>query len=446
MVETSNTLLLLRPASDAESSTGAAAAGGEPNMIIEGALGGTHELRRVVAFVDRVREILSGEQWADASGALISGSGARARSAPMPVAGAAAPARVAVAAPPDSSDEDEGARVARGMDESEEASAALAAGFAEFSSGARDRVADTMVVDLETEEAAVAREAALASLPFIPGPFDAELPRPRTGRGWTFDELSHVVRASRAEIAAELRRLHACIVVPGGDRFVVLADRYIASVLSDICTAAAAEGWPPEAIPLGALIHALDQHPAAVVETVARAHADEVGEGGRAGSMGVTLRLNPQSVAKRQAHVLLAIARADAEMRGGVPQNAPHTYWPVLHAAWAKAVERTWPPGGAAALAADALTVALLRDCVLIDSSTAATTGAGVRYFPEDELSANPPERFKQLFAARATWQEADLYPFLERLSAPFRKLTDMVATFCRVTISDDKTRTFSKK
>ena len=81
---------------------------------------------------------------------------------------------------------------------------------------------------------------------------------------------------------------------------------------------------------------------------------------------------------------------------------------------------------------------------------TGAPPGAArscVRYFPADELPADPAARFAALFALRASWPEAELVPYVEPLAAPpHRKLMDLIATFCRVTVGRDKGRSFSKR
>ena len=81
MVETSNTLLLLRPPTEMESSkfegsSTCAAVGGNSSslsLVVEGLLGGQLEMKRVVAGIHRVREILVEEEWRDAQGRLPGG-------------------------------------------------------------------------------------------------------------------------------------------------------------------------------------------------------------------------------------------------------------------------------------------------------------------------------------------------------------------------------------
>jgi hypothetical protein len=95
------------------------------------------------------------------------------------------------------------------------------------------------------------------------------------------NHMSQRFQGVMRDISTMLKSVYAAkssVLVPGSGRFVLLADAYAFALLRDICTAAAAEGWPPEARPVGALAAALDQHAPAAVEAVVRAVADGDGD------------------------------------------------------------------------------------------------------------------------------------------------------------------------
>ncbi len=454
MVETSNTLLLLRAPTAAEGGAFQGGAGGPQGLglVAVGRLSGQHELKRVVAGVHRLREILREEEWRDPSGSL-GPVAPGARSAAV-AAGAAAAAALAAAAAGaggggEGPGEEEEALALQQLMELEAAEEEGAGG-----GGARRPPPPeecTLPMEFESSEAAGARAAALEALPFRTGRFDAVaggLPAPRAARGWTVGELSHVVQGSDAEIRAELARLGAVEVARGSGRFCLLSDAYAYRVLRDACTAARGEGWRADALPLAPLAAALEQHTATVVEAVVRAHAAVGGEGGG----GATAALCLQRVAARVADRLLFSLRAAFEARGGggaTPGARAHGLLRPFLDAWRSEVEALWPsPLGAGEVEAAAAPGALAT-LALLDAPTApgAATATPLRYFPEAELPAEPAARFAALFAARPIWREADLLPYVEPLAQPpHRKLLDLVATHCRVTNHGDGSRTFSAR
>jgi hypothetical protein len=318
--------------------------------------------------------------------------------------------------------------------------------------GGGDAAAATHAVDYEDADVAAARAAAAAAAPLRRGRVDAALRAPRAARGWTLGEREEVGCASRGEIVAELARLGAAVAAPGSGRFVLLADAYARTLTLDALRAAAGEGWPPHALPRAALAGALPQHPPALVDAVlARvceaplAQAQAPDAAAAAAAPPATLALNARALATLLARGLLGDARARAEARGA-PPGAPHLGWEAFLTEWAGALERAWPPGGAAAPPRAALAAAAgdwLRGIALRGVGDDA---GGVAFFPEDELPADPKARFAALFAARAAWAEGDLLAYVEPLAAPHRKAMDMVANACRVTINRDKTRVFSAR
>ena len=155
--------------------------------------------------------------------------------------------------------------------------------------------------------------------------------------------------------------------------------------------------------------------------------------------------------------------RAEAKGGAGVPSHATVASFLEI---WRGQVEKLWPgEGDLPPTIKDGLGLALCKHMVLVNSSSGGPASGGgggssgsgsgsggggfdtLRYFPERELPSDPAARFKALFAARGSWKEGDLIPFIEPLAEPpHRKLMDLVATFCRVTNNPDKTRTFSQR
>ena len=399
-------------------------------------LGGTHEFKRIVSRVHLVRDVLITEEWCDASGSFprTGPAVAAALAAAAETAAAARVATAALAAARAHETPDEAA--AREMEEEE----ALACGAYIGGQSTAPPPADTMAVDLETEAAGMAREAA----PLRFNRFDPQLRVLRSSRGWTLSELEIVVPASRAEIVSELKRLGAACFADG--RWVLIAERYAGLVLGDILRAMEAEGWTLGSVPLGLLCDSLDQHARSIIEAVIRHHSDDEVEGG-SGS-GVTnkdsaITLSPTKVMISRARALLANARAEALSSGSLT----HGSWAVFLAAWTTDIENIWPSSSSI----PSVNADLLRNIVYyVVPPPMAPPGAQkthFHYFPADELPAEPAPRFAALFKARATWGETEFLPFVEALAAPpHRKLMDLVATFCRVSIGKDKSRSFSKK
>jgi hypothetical protein len=70
-----------------------------------------------------------------------------------------------------------------------------------------------------------------------------------------------------------------------------------------------------------------------------------------------------------------------------------------------------------------------------------------IRYFPHFELSPEPAARFRELFAVRSRWAEADLKPFIEPLVGYGRTEGDLLITYARSTKQGaDGPRIFSAK
>jgi len=431
-------------------------------------------MKRVVAGIHRVREILVEEEWRDAQGRL---PGGMAMGAGLSAVGrgrgggdGAPPPKVGEA-DVEEGDDEEGLRALQMQEELE--------GMEEETSGLRaqregtgggktmgyvaaappppqhntqDVTQGLALVTDSFEEEALARLLASPLTVMRPGKYDSlpgGLQAPRTSRGWTIGELECCVQGSRGEIGRELARLKAVELEEGGGRFTLLGEAYTRTVLMDVCRAVRAEGWDPTAggggIPLDGLRAALaDEHLPSIVASVTLAHSTTP-----PASLPLSspyphhVSLCPIALALTLGEGLLASAREKAEARGG---SDVHNHGSIAGflSAWQATVERAWPgsSGEAPSPIKEGLTLLpLCRSIVLVES------GDTLRYFPERELPAEPSARFRALFSVRSSWREVDLLPFLEPLAhPPHRKLMDLVATYCRVTNNPDKTRLFSQR
>ncbi len=304
----------------------------------------------------------------------------------------------------------------------------------------------------------------------------------RDGPGYTLSELEELVQASRGEIVTGLAAIGALLLAPddaaalAGEtrgraaripanltpRYRLLTPEYASAALDDILVAVQGNMWHPGCVPLPALVVAADGHTAAVVTGVARAHSRpaEVGASAAGGDAGPFLALDYTSVALVRARSQLAAAeamflarRAAAGVSAGSGGLEFHSEVSDFTRAWQREVDRTWPaapPDAASGVGAEGvwsrvgLSAEVLKSAglVLVDTSPLGTPV--LRHFPAFRLSHEPRERFKQLFAARALWLQADFAPFLAPLVGVDRKLDDMLVAHARSTLQPDGGRLFS--
>lgn len=436
LVETSNTVLLCSTSASED-------AQGTPTLArtIEGQVGCSHELKRTAPRLHRIRELLEEEPFRGPDEEL------RSLEAWHGVEGGSGDMEVE-----EEEEEKEAGEGGGGMEEEGERGAGAAA-----------------------------RDPPTVRAPSLP---DADGRGARDGPGYTLAELEVLVQASRGEIVAGLAGIGALLLAPdevaalAGEtrgraahlpthltpRYRLLTPEYAAAALDDILVAVQGNMWHPGCVPLPALVAAADGHTAAVVTGVARAHSRPAAEGASAagGDAGPFLALDYTSVALVRARSQLAAAEATFLARRAAAGVAAGGGGLEFHAevgdftrAWQREVDRTWPaapPDAASGVGVGAegvwsrlgLSVEALKGAGMVLVDTTPTGTPVLRHFPASRLSQEPRERFKQLFAARARWQQADVTPFLAPLVGVDRKLDDMLVAHARSTLQPDGGRLFS--
>lgn len=320
-------------------------------------------------------------------------------------------------------------------------------------------------------------------------PLEVHLPAARDGPGYTFDELDELVQASSTELARGLTELRAVLLDPrtatavaverGGStaglpltptpRYRVLSPSFTRRVLRDILTAVTGMQWHPGAVPLTGLLHACDQHPPAVVAHVAATHSAHTA--GDAMEDTPTLALDFTAWAVVRGQEMLEICEENAigakargsgggsgGSSGGLEYHSPvadfvRTWNMTTAGVWPSVTSEGGGGGGGGTRSSDDgpwtprdLHIDLLRARALVLLDTTATGVPVLRHFPEDRLSHEPKERFKQLFSARGKWSMADLSPYLSPLVGVGLKMDDMVVSSCRSTLQPDGSRVFSAR